>query len=56
MAQGSAGLSALTTLTGGMDIRLMALGVDSKEVNDAVTKLGVDAVQGNFIATPEEFE
>lgn len=52
-ASDSAGLRALRTLTDGMDIRLMALGVDSQEVKDAVTELGVDAVQGHFIAVAE---
>ena len=53
---GSAGLKALKTLTSGMGVRLIALGVDSKEVHEAVNRLGVDGVQGNFIAGAREFE
>lgn len=51
---GSAGLRALTTLTAGMDIRLMALGVETEALKDAMLELGVDALQGNFMAQVQE--
>jgi len=52
----TAGYQALTTLTKAMDIRLIAVGVDSKTLQDHLQEQGVDAMQGYFLSEPEEFE
>ena len=49
-----AGYQALNTLTKAMDIRLIAVGVDSQEMHDHLRELGVDAMQGNLLGEPEE--
>ena len=50
---GAGSLRALTTITRGLEIRLIATGVDSEQLKDAVTDIGVDALQGNLIAAAE---
>ena len=50
----TAGYQALTTLTKAMDIKLIAVGVDSKNLHDHLLELGVDAMQGDFLNEPEE--
>ena len=50
---GTGGLRALTTITGGLEIRLIATGVDSEELRTVVNDIGVDALQGNFMAVAE---
>ena len=45
---------ALHTLTSAMDIRLVAVGVDSQVVHDHLRELGVDAMQGNLLSEAEE--
>lgn len=50
-----AAYQALKTLTSAMDIRVIAVGVDSQEIYDHLLKLGVTTMQGNFISEPEEF-
>ncbi len=51
---GSAGLAALTTLTSTLDVRVIAFGVDSKELENDMIQLGVYGLQGNFISPAEE--
>ena len=51
---GAPGLQALRSLTSGLDIELMAVGIESKEVHDAMLEAGVDALQGHYIGEPEE--
>lgn len=46
---------ALLTLTETLDIRLIAVGVDSQEIYDHLQNLGVLIMQGNLIAEAEEF-
>lgn len=50
-----AGYQALRTLTKAMDIRLIAVGVDSQELYDHLSELGVGTMQGNLLGTTEEF-
>ena len=45
---------ALRTLTNAMDIRLIAVGVDSLEVHNHLRELGVGSMQGNLLSEPEE--
>jgi len=49
-----AAYQALGTLTKALDIRLIAVGVDSQEVCDHLRELGVSAMQGNLLGEPEE--
>ena len=49
-----AGYQALRTLTRAMDIRLIAVGVDSQQLHDHLRDLGVDSMQGNLLSEPEE--
>ena len=51
---GAPGLQALRSLTNGLDIKLMAVGIETEEVHDAMLKAGVDALQGHSIGEPEE--
>ncbi len=50
---GAGGLRALTTITRGLEIRLIATGVDSEELKTTAIEFGIDALQGNFIAVAE---
>ena len=50
---GAGGLRALTTITRGLEIRLIATGVDSEELKTKAVEFGVDALQGHFIAMAE---
>ena len=47
-----AGFNALRALVGSLEIKLIAVGVDSDELYQRLKTLGVDAVQGNHIAEP----
>jgi EAL domain-containing protein (putative c-di-GMP-specific phosphodiesterase class I) len=51
---GSAGMQNLRSLTSGLGIRLIAVGIDSQDELDTMIEAGVDAVQGYFIGRPEE--
>lgn len=50
----SAGYQALKTMTDTLDIRIIAVGVDSKELYKQLKTLGIDAMQGNFLNEPEQ--
>lgn len=49
-----AGYQALRTMTKTMDIQLIAVAVDSQDIYDHLKLLGIDAMQGNLLAEPEE--
>jgi len=51
----STGYQALRTLTKAMEIRIIAVGVDSQELHDHLIELGVFAMQGNLLGETEEF-
>ena len=53
---GSAGMQNLRSLTTGLGIRLIAVGIDSQDELDTMVEAGVDAVQGYFIGKPEELK
>ena len=46
----------LRSLTSGLDIQLIAVGIDSQEELDTMIEAGVDAVQGYHIGRPEELK
>lgn len=48
----SASYQALKTMTDTLDIRIIAVGVDSQELYDQLNTLGIDAMQGNFLSEP----
>lgn len=48
-----AGYQALRTITDTLDIRIIAVGVDSQSVFDELQSLGVEVMQGNFLNSPE---
>lgn len=48
-----AGFSVLKALIDTLNIKLVAVGVDSEVLYLRLKKLGVDAMQGNYIAEPE---
>lgn len=50
----AAGFQALKTMTDTLDIRIIAVGVDSQDLYDHVLEIGVHAAQGNLLAEPEE--
>ena len=50
----SSGYTALRTMIDTMDIQFIAVAVGSQEVYDHLTNLGIDVMQGNFIAEPKE--
>ena len=52
--QASSGYQALLTLTKALDIRLIAVCVDSQDMSDHLKKLGVTAMQGNLFGEAEE--
>ena len=47
------GYRALRTITDTLDIRIIAVAVDSQELSDELHSLGIDTMQGNFFGTPE---
>ena len=49
----AAGFQALRTITDTLDIQIIAVAVDSQEVFDELKALGIDSMQGNFLASPE---
>jgi diguanylate cyclase (GGDEF)-like protein len=49
----SAGFQALRTITDTLDIRIIAVAVDSQAVCDELKALGIDTMQGNFLGSPE---
>ena len=49
----SAGYRALKTMTDTLDIRIIAVGVDSKELFDELQSLGIEVMQGNYLYEPE---
>jgi EAL domain-containing protein (putative c-di-GMP-specific phosphodiesterase class I) len=48
-----AGYQALRTITDTLDISIIAVAVDSKEVIDELKSLGIEIMQGNFLGSPE---
>ena len=50
----SSGYRALRTMVDTLDIQLIAVAVGNEEVYEHLTKLGIEAMQGNFIAEPKE--
>jgi EAL domain-containing protein (putative c-di-GMP-specific phosphodiesterase class I) len=53
---GSSGMQNLRSLTSGLDIQLIAVGIDSQDEMDTMIEAGVDAVQGYHIGRPEELK
>jgi len=49
----SAGYQALKTMTDTLDVRIIAVGVDSQELFDELQELGIDIMQGNFLNEPQ---
>lgn len=49
----SAAYQALKTMTNTLDIGIIAVGVDSKELHDELQSLGIGIMQGNFLNKPE---
>ncbi len=49
----SAGYQAFKTMTDTMGIRIVAVGVDSEPLFDALRALGIKVLQGNFLDQPE---
>ena len=47
-----AGYQALRTITDTLEIRIIAVAVDSQKVSDELTSLGIDFMQGNFLDSP----
>jgi diguanylate cyclase (GGDEF)-like protein len=47
-----AGYQALRTITDTLDIRIIAVAVDSQKVFDKLKSLGIDIMQGNFLDSP----
>lgn len=50
----AAGLQALKTLAGSLDISIVAVGVDSRELHESMRELGITAIQGNHLDEPRE--
>ncbi len=50
-----AAYQALRTLTNAMDIRIIAVGVDTEELYQHLHKRGVKTMQGNLLSEPEDF-
>ena len=48
-----AGFQALKTITDTLDIRIIAVAVDSQKIFDELGALGIDVMQGNFLNSPE---
>ena len=54
MATASPGsMQALRTLAGSLDIQIIAAGVDSAELHERLSSLGVDGAQGNYYQATE---
>ncbi|MCW8963539.1 MAG: EAL domain-containing protein [Gammaproteobacteria bacterium] len=51
---GSADIQNLRSLTTDLDIKLIAVGIDSQQMLDQIKNTDVDGVQGYFIGKPEE--
>ena len=49
------GFSALKTLASTLEIKLIAVGVDSEALYQKLELLGITAMQGNYISVPETF-
>jgi EAL domain-containing protein (putative c-di-GMP-specific phosphodiesterase class I) len=49
----AAGYQALRTITDTLDIRIIAVAVDSQDVLDELKALGIDTMQGNFLGSAE---
>jgi EAL domain-containing protein (putative c-di-GMP-specific phosphodiesterase class I)/GGDEF domain-containing protein len=49
----SAGYRALKTLTDTMNIAIIAVGVDSRELHDELIDLGIQNLQGNYLHEPQ---
>ena len=49
----AAAYQALRTITDTLDIRIIAVAVDSQEAFDQLESLGIDTMQGNFLGSPE---
>ncbi|MGB5328870.1 MAG: EAL domain-containing protein, partial [Gammaproteobacteria bacterium] len=47
-----AGYQALRTITDTLDIRIIAVAVDSQKVFDELKSLGIEIMQGNFLDSP----
>jgi len=47
------GYQALRTITDTLDIRIIAVAVDSQALFDELECLGIDTMQGNFLGSPE---
>ena len=52
----SGGYQALRTLTKTMDIKLIAVAVGDQNLHDHLQELGIDGMQGNLLARPEEIQ
>ena len=50
-----AGYEALQTMIRAMDIDLIAVAVDSREICDHLRQVGIDTMQGNLLHEAEEF-
>lgn len=48
-----AGFQALKTITDTLDIRIIAVAVDSQKIFDELSQLGIEVMQGNFLNSPE---
>ncbi len=44
---------ALKTLTDALDVQIIAVAVDSQQIFDQLTTLGISVMQGNFLGRPE---
>jgi EAL domain-containing protein (putative c-di-GMP-specific phosphodiesterase class I) len=55
MIQGemTAGFQALRTLGDTIDLPIIAVAVDSREVYNDLRELGIENMQGNFLGEPE---
>lgn len=49
----AAGYQALRTITDTLDIRIIAVAVDSQALFDELESLGIDTMQGNFLGSPD---
>lgn len=52
----SAGYQALKTLTDTMNITIIAVGVDSKELYEVLIELGIQHLQGNYLHKPQALD
>jgi EAL domain-containing protein (putative c-di-GMP-specific phosphodiesterase class I)/GGDEF domain-containing protein len=52
----SGAYQALHTLTSALDIQTIAVGVDKAELLETLLNLGINGMQGNFLAEPEVLE